>query len=212
MAFNGSPRKKGWNTATMLEHLLAGARAAGAQTELVQLYDMTFSGCLSCFSCKKLNRKQDGVCVVQDELTPVLAAIRESCDALVVGTPVYYGCESASTRAFLERLFFPNNRYDKERRSLFPRRIKTGLIYTMNVGDDRLGEVGYGPVFERTRSMLERHLGPCELLLATDTMQFGDYDQFESELFDKEAKIRRHAEVFPQDCQRAFELGKRLAS
>ena len=150
--------------------------------------------------------------MVQDELTPVLAAIRESCDALVVGTPVYYGCESASTRAFLERLFFPNNRYDKERRSLFPRRIKTGLIYTMNVGDDRLEAVGYGPGFERTRSMLERHLGPCELLLATDTMQFGDYDQFESEIFDKEAKIRRHAEVFPQDCQKAFELGKRLAS
>lgn len=33
-----------------------------------------------------------------------------------------------------------------------------------------------------------------------------------SEMFDKEAKRRRHAEVFPEDCRRAFDLGVRVAS
>jgi hypothetical protein len=28
---------------------------------------------------------------------------------------------------------------------------------------------------------------------------------------DKEAKAKRHAEAFPQDCKRAFELGVRMA-
>ena len=48
MAFNGSPRKKNWNTVTLLEHALQGAASAGAETELVQLYDLDFSGCISC--------------------------------------------------------------------------------------------------------------------------------------------------------------------
>jgi len=67
MAFNGSPRKKNWNTVMLLENVLNGARDAGASTELIQLYDLNFSGCISCFSCKKLARKKDGVCAVQDE-------------------------------------------------------------------------------------------------------------------------------------------------
>lgn len=212
MAFNGSPRKTIWNTVSMLENVLAGAQSAGAETELVQLYDMDFTGCLSCFSCKKLNRKQDGVCAVQDDLTEVLNNIREACDALVIGTPVYYGCETASTRAFLERLCFPYLKYAKDMRSLFPRNMKTALIYTMNVSEQFLESLGYDQVFERTRSMLQMHLGSCEVLLATDTMQYSDYDRYESELFDQEAKIKRHAEVFPQDCQKAYDLGVRLAS
>ena len=135
MAFNGSPRKKEWNTVTLLENALSGAESVGAETELVQLYDLRFSGCISCFSCKKLSRKEDGVCAVQDDLTSVLDRVKEA-DALIIGSPIYYGCESASTRAFIERLLFPYNKYDKDRRSLFPRRINTAMIYTMGAPEE----------------------------------------------------------------------------
>ena len=40
MFFNASPRK-GWNTYKMLEAAKAGAEEAGAETELVNLYDIT---------------------------------------------------------------------------------------------------------------------------------------------------------------------------
>jgi len=40
IAFNGSPRKKKWNTVTLLEHALKGAASVGAETELIQLYDL----------------------------------------------------------------------------------------------------------------------------------------------------------------------------
>jgi hypothetical protein len=43
-------------------------------------------------------------------------------------------------------------------------------------------------------------------------LQYSDYDKFEAELFNKVAKYKRRAEVFPEDCKRAFELGVRLAS
>ena len=211
MAFNGSPRKTKWNTVTMLENALAGARSLGADTELIHLYDLNFSGCISCFSCKKLSRKEDGVCAVQDDLSPVLQRIREDCDAFILGTPLYYGCETSATRAFLERLCFPYHKYAKDMTSLFPRRIKTGLIYTMNVAQEHIKAMGYEIQFERTRNILERYFGSCQLLLATDTMQYSDYDKYESEMFDKKAKIKRHAQVFPEDCKRAFDLGARLA-
>ena len=51
IAVNGSPRKE-WNTAAMLEKALAGAADQGAETELIHLYDLKYTGCTSCFACK----------------------------------------------------------------------------------------------------------------------------------------------------------------
>lgn len=79
------------------------------------------------------------------------------------------------------------------------------MIYTMGVTEEMLEVMGYNQHFAMTQMILERHFGPCELLLSTDTLQFSDYDKYESERFDKEAKARRHAEVFPQDCKRYLE-------
>jgi multimeric flavodoxin WrbA len=73
MAFNGSPRKN-WNTAMLLEKVLEGARSAGADTELIHLYDLNYKGCMSCFSCKKKTvRAMAGA--QRDELTPVLKQV-----------------------------------------------------------------------------------------------------------------------------------------
>ena len=58
LAFNASPRKK-WNTATMLESVLDGARSKGAQCEMVHLYDLSYKGCISCFECKKICHNLD---------------------------------------------------------------------------------------------------------------------------------------------------------
>lgn len=211
IAFNGSPRKKNWNTITLLKKALEGAASIGAQTELIQLYDLNFSGCISCFSCKKISRKKDGVCAVQDDLTSVLDRVRNA-DALIIGTPIYYGSESAATRALLERLCFPYLNYSTDMKSLFPRRINTALIYTMNVNEEFLKMLSYDLHFGVTKMTLEMHFGACELLLSTDTLQYSDYDKYESEMFDKQAKIKRHDEVFPEDCNLAFELGVRMVS
>lgn len=214
IAVNGSPRKKNWNTITLLEHVLEGAESAGAQTELIHLYDLVFSGCISCFSCKKLTRKSTGVCAVNDDLTPILDRFKEA-DALIIGTPVYYGTETASTRAFLERLMFPYLNYDNYAQSHFLKKIRTAMIYTMNVPEAMIEQVGYKKHFELTRYLLERHFGACELLLSADTMQFRDYDKYESGtaktgIINKEKKLKRNVEVFPEDCKKAYDLGTRL--
>ncbi|WP_243438634.1 flavodoxin family protein [Fundidesulfovibrio soli] len=210
LAINGSPRKK-WNTATLLENALEGAKSAGAACELAHLYDIDFKGCISCFECKKIGGKSYGRCIVQDGLTPVLEKAA-AADALIVGSPVYFGAESGETRSFLERLMFPFTTYTPGYASIFPGKLATALVYTMNVKEEMLEQLAYDKFMGRMQATMNRIFGSCEVLLATDTYQFKDYGKYLSSVWDPVAKAKRREEVFPRDCAKAYELGKRLAT
>ncbi len=210
MVFSGSPRRS-WNTATLLNKAMEGAVSKGAETELTQLYDLNYKGCESCFSCKLKGGKSYGKCVVKDELTPFLGRVEEA-DAIILGSPIYFGAATGIMRSFLERLMFPYSVYDRERSSLFKKKIPTGFIYTMGAPESRIKEMGWDQQFKLMESIMNRIFGgPSESLLATDTYQFEDYSKYMASAFDAEAKTKRHKEVFPKDCQKAFEMGARLA-
>lgn len=68
IAINGSPRKN-WNTATLLEKALDGAKSVGADVEMIHLYDLSFKGCTSCFACKRKGSQLNGKCAMKDDLT-----------------------------------------------------------------------------------------------------------------------------------------------
>ncbi len=208
IAVNGSPRKN-WNTASLLEHALTGAAKDGAETELVHLYDLDFKGCISCFACKKIGGKSYGRCAVKDGLKPILKRISEA-DVLILGTPVYFSAETGEMRSFLERLLFPFLTYTPGYVSIFPGKLKVGLMYTMNISEKDLATYNYDKMFAASQDSLSRVFGNCELLLCTDTYQFSDYSKYVSTSWDPEAKKKRREEVFPQDCKRAFELGAKL--
>lgn len=210
LAINGSPRKK-WNTGTLLEQILAGAAGKGATTELVHLYDRAFRGCRSCFECKKIDGASYGRCAMKDELTPVLDKVLEA-DALIVGTPVYFGAETGECRSFLERLLFPFVTYTPGYASIAPRKMTTVLLYTMNVREQDIERYNYDKGFNRTRVVMARVFGRCEPFYVTDTYQFSDYSKYLSTVWDAEAKAKRRTDVFPQDCAKAFALGERLAT
>ena len=82
----------------------------------------------------------------------------------------------------------------------------------MNVTEEMANNAGYDKRFAMTKWSLETTFGECELLFATDTLQFDDYDKYDSEAFDGKAKLKRRAEVFPDDCRRAFDLGIQFKS
>jgi multimeric flavodoxin WrbA len=210
LAINGSPRKH-WNTATLLEHALEGARRGGATTTLIHAYDLDFKGCISCFECKRIGGKNYGRCAVKDGLTPVLEQAM-AADALILGTPIYFGAETGEFRSVMERLLFPNTTYTPGYVSLFPRQIPTAVVYTMNIAEKDIPTYGYPVLFDRMQATMTRIFGACELLLATDTSQFEDYAKYLSTVWDAAAKARRREEVFPQDCAKAFALGERLAA
>lgn len=207
--FNGSPRKTG-NTATLLKNCIEGAESVGASCELVHLYSIDYKGCSSCLQCKRLNGKHYGACAMKDGLTPILNTI-DQYDALILGTPVYLGSETGEMRSFLERLVYPFLTYTPDYQSIFPKKIRTALIYTMNVDREKMDNLGYSHFMDRTQGYLDRFFGPCERLLSTDTSLFNDYSKYLSTVWDAKAKAKRKAEVFPQDCHKAKELGMRLA-
>ncbi len=207
IAINGSPRKNR-NTAQLLQQALKGAESVGAETELINLYDLKYRGCISCFGCKR----KDAVpckCYMKDDLTPVLEKVH-SAGALIVGSPIYLSDVTGQTRCFLERLYFPAMTYDDYGKQLYDGQINAAFFFTMNVSDQYAKM--YKPVFESNTSLLKRFGGTAEYYIATDTLQFDDYSKFQAGQFDESAKRQRHEEQFPKDLENAFEIGKRLAS
>lgn len=210
LAVNGSPRKNK-NTAQLLNEIVAGAASRRADTELVHLIDLNYSGCVSCFLCKRLGGKSYGRCAVNDDLAAILRKAHEA-DVLVVGTPFYFCAETASTRAFLERLWFQYYLYSAVKPPLSPRKKATALVYTMNVPEEKMETFGKTPVVNRAKSVMEHLFAPCEVLLCCDTKQFDDYSQYDTDIWDVSAKLKRHEEVFPQELAQAHKLGESLVS
>ena len=209
ITFNGSPRKT-WNTATLLNRALDGAASQGAETELIHLYDLSYKGCVSCFSCKTRGGKSYGKCAVKDELTPILEKIEEA-DGIILGSPIYLGTVTGEMRSFMERLIFPYLTYTDPPDTLFPKKISTGFVYTMNITEDRLKEF-CGQHIGFNEMLLRLIFGASESLFSYDTYQFEDYSKVVAERFDPEKKAKRRKEVFPKECEKAYEMGVRFAT
>ena len=219
IAINGSPRKN-WNTGTLLQHALDGAKSAGADTEIVHLYDLDFKGCISCFACKRKDCKNVGQCAMNDELSSVLERISE-CEVLLLGSPIYFSNVTGEMRSFFERLIFPKISYNAGYASVFTGRISSCFIYTMNVPanimemnipEEFKKHLDYEKVYDYYRNRLQILNGTSECLISCDTYQFDDYSKYEASMFDEQHKAQVKAVQFPIDCQKAFEIGARLAS
>ena len=211
MFFNAGPRK-GWNTHKMLEAAKAGAEEAGAVTELVNLYDITFPGCKSCFACKLKNAKTNGVCALRDDLRPVLERARQA-DVLVLGSPIYFSYPTGVYRAFLERLAFPVYSYHYEDGKPLVCRdktIETANIFTMNCPEGLMKDIGYPTLLEANTQEMASVFGASETLYACNTYQFADYSRYDMTIFTEEEKRTYRDAHFPTDLANARALGKRL--
>ena len=209
-AINGSPRKT-HNTATILNKPLEGVKAADpqAQTELIHLYSHDFSGCVSCFECKRLGGKSYGKCAVRDGLTPILERLADA-DGIIFGSPVYFHSITGKMRMFFERLLFQYFVYDADYSSLAPKRMPTAFVYTMNVPYQVMLESHYTESFQSMELFIGKIFGKPETLYVNDTYQFSDYSKYKVECFSEPDKARQRERQFPIDCQKAFELGKDL--
>ena len=95
----GSPREGG-NSETIARKVLETAESIGAQSQVFTLNDLTYKGCQACMSCKTTSQE----CVVEDDLKPVLAAIREA-DVLVMASPIYFGQVTGPLWTFIDRAY-----------------------------------------------------------------------------------------------------------
>jgi multimeric flavodoxin WrbA len=205
LALNGSARKNG-NSATMLKSAIEGAESAGAETKLIHLYDLNYKGCRGCEACKLLGGKSYGRCNQRDDLTTVLNEAIET-DVLLVASPIYWNDLTGMVRMFFERYWFPTMTYTKERKLLYPKRIKVGMIFTTNAPS-----TFYESFYDGLMKTSTRLIGDSEFVTAENTWQFDDYSKYAADMFDVEAKKRRREEEFPKECRKAYEMGKRLAT
>ncbi len=205
VAVNAGPRN-GRNTDTLIDEAIKGAEAAGAEVRKFDLFRLEkYTGCVSCFGCKK--EKFKGRCVCRDGLTPVLDAIREA-DGLIIGSPNYLSQMTASFRALYERLVFQNLTYNLDTPCCNVNVIPVLLIMTSNAPDTM-----YTQLLKDYENTLTRFVGPTKVLVSGNTLQLDDYGKtdWEWSMFDVEAKQKRHETVFPQECQKAYEAGLELA-
>lgn len=102
LILSSSPKKDG-NTATLVDWFCQGARAQGAQCEVVETAFLKYKslGCTSCRACQKL--EQYG-CVVPDDGQVVLRKMIDA-DALVMATPLYFFGPSAQLKIIFDRMF-----------------------------------------------------------------------------------------------------------
>ena len=144
-----------------------------------------------------------------DDLTPILNRIEES-DAVILGSPIYFGEVPGMMRNLMERLIFPRYEYTKSP-LLTPRRIKNAHVYTMNVNKETM-EGWLKPKFDSWQDMYERIIGPAETLAVTKTLQWDDYSKYVTDGTDEYEKKQSRKIKFPLDLDVAYQMGKRLAS
>ncbi len=94
---NGSPHEKGC-TFTALSEVQSTLTSEGISTQFIWVGNKPVAGCTACGYCDRHDK-----CVVDDQVNRLLDT---PFDALVVGSPVYYGAASGQVTSFLNRLFF----------------------------------------------------------------------------------------------------------
>lgn len=96
LAIAGSPRRRG-NSDALLDACAEGARAAGAEVDVLLTAAAGIGPCTGCNECSK-----DGVCVLRDGMREVYPRI-DAADAIVVATPVYFATVPSVLKAFYDR-------------------------------------------------------------------------------------------------------------
>lgn len=98
LGVSGSPRGRRSSTRGLMEQVLAGAQAVGAQTDLIDLTELQLAYCQACDACHAR-----GPCPQPDEFA-TLGAKMQAADGLVWGSPLYFNSVTAQLKTMIDRL------------------------------------------------------------------------------------------------------------
>jgi multimeric flavodoxin WrbA len=103
LLINGSPRQRG-NTFVALSEIAGQLEKFGIGSEIAWIGNKPVRGCIGCGRC----HLDPGACAFNDDVCNEISAKMESADALVVGSPVYYGQPNGALLAILQRMLYSN--------------------------------------------------------------------------------------------------------
>ena len=186
LGISASPRVEG-NSDLLLRQALAGAEAAGAETEYIRLRDLNIAPCIECNSCYK-----SGACVVEDDYQMLSSKMLEA-DRLIFATPIFFMTVCAQAKALIDRC-----------QCLWAKKyvLKQPLIITSR--DRRAMVIAVGgtkskKMFDCVRLTFKYFLDVLEMNYA--------FNLFVSKV-DAAGEIKQH----PTAMDEAFRLGRELAS
>lgn len=96
LVLNGSPRKAG-NVAGMLHSIVDNIK--DADIHWYDVNDVNARPCMGCMKCR-----ETGLCVLPPDGAHVIANEMKQCDALVIGTPVYWGNMNGQMKLIFDRI------------------------------------------------------------------------------------------------------------
>ena len=103
LMINGSPHQKG-NTAVALEEIAKQLEKNGIESEIVWIGNKAVRGCIACGQCAR----EPGKCVFDDDICNRISEKFADADALIVGSPVYYGQPNGAVLSVIQRAFYSN--------------------------------------------------------------------------------------------------------
>lgn len=110
LLINGSPHKDG-NTFIALNEISKTLNEQGIDTEIAWIGVKPVRGCIACGTCKS---KGNGKCTFDDDICNSMIDKMNDADALVVGSPVYYGQPTGQVLALVQRAFFAGANVDNK--------------------------------------------------------------------------------------------------
>jgi multimeric flavodoxin WrbA len=108
LLINGSPIKGG-NTHRALEEIAAQLKKHDIDSEIYWIGTKPVRGCVDCCTCR---RTGSGKCVFNDDICNEVIERVNVSDALVVGSPVYYGAPAGPVMSLLQRVMFAGAKVD----------------------------------------------------------------------------------------------------
>lgn len=102
LLINGSPRHKG-NTNVALEEIAQQLEKHGISSEIIWIGNKPVHGCIGCAKCRT---NGNGLCVFDDDPCNAVIQKMKECDALVIGSPVYYGQPTGQVLCLQQRMLF----------------------------------------------------------------------------------------------------------
>ena len=103
LMINGSPHQQG-NTAVALDEIAKQLKVNGIDSEIVWIGNKAVRGCIACGGCSR----KPGKCVFDDDICNRISEKFAEADALIVGSPVYYGQPNGAVLSVIQRAFYSN--------------------------------------------------------------------------------------------------------
>lgn len=96
LGLSGSP-VQGSSTEILIKEVLRGAESRGAKSDYILLNELDIMPCQACGQSP-----DEGYCFFSDGMDIIYEKF-DGCDAVVVGSPIYFDSVSAQTKLFIDR-------------------------------------------------------------------------------------------------------------